>query len=59
MSDSREGTLDWIPDEKITGLKLWQSDHVFLPWIEKGTFFSAKFEYEGDEMRGYHVVFHS
>jgi 8-oxo-dGTP diphosphatase len=59
MIDSREGTLEWIPDEKITGLNLWQSDHVFLPWIEKGTFFSAKFEYEGDEMRGYHVVFHS
>jgi 8-oxo-dGTP diphosphatase len=58
LIDSREGTLEWISNEKITGLNLWQSDHIFLPWIEEGKFFSAKFEYEGDEMRGYHVVFH-
>ena len=59
MIDSREGTLERIPNEKITGLNLWQSDHIFLPWIEDDKFFSAKFEYDGDEMRGYHVVFHS
>lgn len=59
LIDSREGTLEWIPDEKITSLNLWESDHIFLPWIEAGKFFSAKFDYEGDTMGGYHVVFHS
>jgi 8-oxo-dGTP diphosphatase len=58
LIETREGTLQWIPDEKITSLNLWESDHIFLPWIEEGKFFSAKFEYDGDEMRGYHVVFH-
>jgi len=59
LIDSPEGKLEWIPDEKILGLNLWQSDHIFMPWIQEGKFFSAKFDYEGDEMRGYNVVFHS
>jgi 8-oxo-dGTP diphosphatase len=59
LIDSPEGKLEWIPDEKIHGLNLWESDHIFMPWIQEGKFFSAKFEYEGDEMRGYSVVFHS
>jgi 8-oxo-dGTP diphosphatase len=59
LSDSPEGELEWIPDEKIRGLNLWESDPIFMPWIQEGKFFSAKFEYEGDKMRGYDVVFHS
>ena len=59
LIDSPEGKLEWIPDEKILGLNLWESDHIFMPWIREGTFFSAKFEYNGDEMQGYNVVFYS
>jgi len=59
LIDSPEGKLEWILDEKIHGLNLWESDHIFIPWIREGKFFSAKFEYEGDEMRRYNVVFHS
>ena len=59
LIDSPEGELEWIPNEKMPGLSLWESDHIFLPWIQEGKFFSAKFEYEGEEMRGYNVVFHS
>ncbi len=57
MIDSPEGTLAWINDEELTGLKLWESDHIFFPWIETGKFFSARFEYEGDVMTGYEVTF--
>lgn len=59
LIDSPEGGLEWIADEKVLQLNLWESDHVFMPWIQEGTFFSAKFEYEGDKMRRYNVVFHS
>jgi len=59
LIDSPEGKLEWIPDEKIPNLNLWESDHIFMPWIPERKFFSAKFEYEGDHMRGYNVVFHS
>ena len=59
LIDSPEGTLAWIKDEELTGLKLWESDHIFLPWIQNGEFFSAKFEYEGDRMMKYEVTFHT
>jgi 8-oxo-dGTP diphosphatase len=59
LIDSPEGRLEWIPDEKIYGLNLWESDHIFMPWIQEGKFFSAKFVYDGGKMRGYDVVFHS
>lgn len=58
LIDSPEGKLEWIPDEQVLDLRLWESDHIFMPWIHEGKFFSAKFEYEGDQMRGYDVVFH-
>jgi 8-oxo-dGTP diphosphatase len=56
---SPEGKLEWIPDEHLTSLNLWESDHIFFPWINGGKFFSAKFDYKGDEMGEYNVVFHS
>ena len=58
LIESPEGRLDWIPDEQLTELNLWESDRIFLPWLESGNFFSAKFEYDGDKMLGYEVNFH-
>jgi 8-oxo-dGTP diphosphatase len=58
LIDSPEGTLAWIPDDSILDLPLWESDHLFLPWIREGKFFSARFVYEGDKMCEYDVVFH-
>ena len=58
LIDSPEGKLEWIPDEKLLDLNLWESDHIFFPWIQEGKFFSAKFEYEGDRMGEYNVVFY-
>lgn len=55
---SPEGRLEWVDDDKMISLNLWESDPVFFPWIEAGKFFSAKFKYEGDKMLGYEVVFH-
>ena len=58
LIDSPEGRLEWIPDEKLTSLNLWESDQIFFPWLEKDKFFSAKFIYQGDEMQGYEVSFY-
>ncbi|MEW5940784.1 MAG: 8-oxo-dGTP diphosphatase [Chloroflexota bacterium] len=57
--ESDEGHLKWIPDAEVESLNLWESDHIFLPWIREGKFFSAKFIYEGEQMKGYEVTFHS
>jgi len=58
IANSPEGKLEWIPDEKLTSLNLWESDRVFFPWLERDGFFSAKFIYQGDAMQGYEVGFH-
>jgi 8-oxo-dGTP diphosphatase len=59
LIDSPEGELGWIQDEKLLDLNLWESDQIFFPWINEKKFFSAKFDYAGDKMQGYSVVFHS
>ena len=58
IAEGPEGNLEWIPDQKLVSLNLWESDSIFMPWLEQGKFFSAKFEYEGDIMQGYEVTFH-
>ena len=58
LIDSPEGHLEWIENDKLTGLNLWESDHIFFPWIERGKYFSAKFEYKGYKLMGHEVVFH-
>jgi 8-oxo-dGTP diphosphatase len=58
LTENYEGYLEWIPDDKLESLPLWPSDHIFLPWIRSGKFFSAKFVYEGDEMQGHSVTFY-
>lgn len=58
LIESPEGRLEWVEDERLASLNLWASDHIFLPWIEAGKFFSAKFEYEGDVMLGYEAAFY-
>ena len=58
LQENGEGYLEWIPDAQLESLPLWPSDHIFLPWIRQGRFFSAKFEYAGDEMQNHTVTFH-
>lgn len=59
MRDSAEGELAWIPDSKLLELNLWQGDYSFLPWIEEGRLFSAKFFYKNKELVSQEVIFHT
>lgn len=58
LIESPEGRLEWIDDDGFAGLNLWESDRIFLPWLEEGKFFSARFEYAGNVMREYSVSFY-
>ena len=58
LQENGEGYLPWIPDADLEFLPLWPSDHIFLPWIKAGKFFSAKFIYAGDEMQSHTVLFY-
>ncbi len=58
IDESPEGRLEWIADEAFDSLTLWPSDRIFLPWLEAGKFFSARFFYEGESMLGHEVSFY-
>ena len=45
LIDSNEGNLEWIPNEKLTEINLWDGDKIFIPWLFEDKFFSAKFVY--------------
>ncbi len=58
LIDSPEGKLEWIPNEKLTELNLWEGDKIFIPWLFQDKFFSAKFIYENKKFIDYEVSFY-
>ena len=63
--DSNEGNLEWIPNEKLLDLNLWDGDKIFLDWIfskkasaKEAKFFSAKFTYDEGKFKNYSVNFY-
>jgi len=58
LIDSHEGNLEWIPNEKLTELNLWNGDKIFLGWLFQNKFFSAKFVYEDGKFVDYEVRFY-
>jgi 8-oxo-dGTP diphosphatase len=58
LIDSPEGKLEWIPNENLTKIGLWDGDKIFIPWLFEEKFFSAKFNYDGGKFVDYSVVFY-
>lgn len=58
LIESAEGRLEWIPDEKIFDLRLWEGDKYFLEWITRPVFFSAKFCYQNGSLLKHEVTFY-
>ncbi len=58
LIESPEGELEWVPTENILSLNLWTGDRIFIPWLDEDRFFSAKFEYEDDQLVHHEVQFH-
>jgi len=56
--ESPEGNLSWIDDEKVVDLPMWEGDYIFLDWVDKGRFFSAKFIYRNKALVDHTVVFY-
>ncbi|MDP3544409.1 MAG: 8-oxo-dGTP diphosphatase [Elusimicrobiota bacterium] len=52
-----EGDLEWIPDERMAELPLWEGDRIFLPWLEQERFFSGKFVYRDGRLASHGVSF--
>lgn len=58
LIDSPEGHLEWIDNDKLTELNLWEGDKIFLPWLFQEKFFSAKFDYDNGKFVDYSVIFY-
>jgi 8-oxo-dGTP diphosphatase len=58
LIDSPEGRLEWIPDERLMELNLWEGDHIFLPWLDQPGFFSARFVYKDNQLVEHDALFY-
>jgi len=58
LIDSNEGKLEWIPNNKLLELNLWEGDKIFIPWLMQNRFFSAKFVYENGKLKKHNVLFY-
>jgi len=58
LINSNEGHLEWIPNDKLLSLNLWEGDQIFIPWLIKEKFFSAKFVYIDKKLTDYSVNFY-
>jgi 8-oxo-dGTP diphosphatase len=58
LIDSPEGNLEWIKNDNLMDLKLWEGDKIFMGWFDSGKVFSAKFEYDKGEFVSHDVNFY-
>lgn len=58
LIDSNEGKLEWIQNEKLVDLNLWDGDKIFIPWLFQEKYFSAKFVYEAGKFIHHEVSFY-
>ncbi len=58
LIDSPEGRLEWINDDKLFDLNLWEGDRIFIEWLFQDKFFSAKFNYNNGKFVDYTVNFY-
>jgi 8-oxo-dGTP diphosphatase len=58
LIESPEGQLEWIDDESLKDLELWEGDRIFFPWLDQAGFFSGKFVYENGKLVEHSVEFY-
>jgi 8-oxo-dGTP diphosphatase len=56
IADPSEGHLEWIANESLTELNLWEGDKIFFKWMEKERLFSAKFVYDKGRLVTHNVT---
>ena len=58
LIDSDEGRLAWVDDRRLLDLPLWEGDRIFLRWLGRKKFFSAKFTYKNFRFVSHRVAFY-
>lgn len=51
LRECDEGTVEWVPDDQLTSLPIWEGDKVFLRLLaERERFFTLKLVYRGETL---------
>ncbi len=58
LIESDEGELNWINNNEVLNLNIWDGDKVYLAWLKQDKFFSAKFIYKNKKLKDYSVTFY-
>ena len=58
LESSPEGNLEWIETDKLYDLNLWDGDSIFMEWLDRKEFFSAKFTYNNGRLVEHEVNFY-
>ena len=58
LIECNEGKLDWVSDDQLLRLNIWEGDKIFIPWLSQEKFFSAKFIYKKKKLADYSVIFY-
>ena len=59
LIESPEGSLEWIDNQRLLDLNLWEGDRLFIPWLDRPGYFSAKLVYLDGRLIDYKVDFYS
>jgi 8-oxo-dGTP diphosphatase len=59
LVDSNEGNLEWIDNDKLLELPLWEGDRHFLKYLDEDVFFSGKFIYKNGSLVDHSMIVHS
>ena len=58
LAECADGDLEWVPDDRISSLPLWEGDKIFLPWLDGVKFFSGKFVYRDGRLVSHEASFY-
>lgn len=58
LIDSPEGRLEWVEDDRLLDLPLWEGDRIFIPWLAGEAFFSGRFVYVEGRLTEWDAVFY-
>ncbi len=58
LIDSPEGNLEWISNERLSELPLWEGDRIFMEWLDQPAIFSAVFKYESGRLLDWSVTWY-
>ena len=58
LIDSPEGHLQWIDNDDLKDIPLWEGDRIFMDWLDQPGIFSAVFIYESGKLLNWNVTWY-